>query len=36
MEKACEAARQGNLEYIGSLSDSELGRLINKVDEDGR
>jgi ankyrin repeat protein len=36
MERACREAREGNLEYISSISDQELGRLINSTDEDGR
>ena len=35
MERAAEACRLGNLEYISTLGD-DLQRLIDRVDEDGR
>ena len=36
MESAADACRQGNLQRIKSLPDSELQRLLSKTDEDGR
>lgn len=36
MERAAEAAREGNLQYLSSLTAEELGRLVGKQDEDGR
>lgn len=36
MEKAADACRQGDLDTIKGLSDTELQRLIPKRDEDGR
>ena len=36
MEGAADACRQGNLQQIESLPDSELQRLLSKTDEDGR
>lgn len=36
MEKAADACRQGDLDTIKALQDTELRRLISKRDEDGR
>ena len=36
MDKACEQARNGNMEYITSLAEPDLARLVSKRDEDGR
>jgi len=36
MDKACEQAREGNLEYISSIAEPDLRRLIIARDEDGR
>lgn len=36
MDKACEQAREGNIEYITSLAEPDLQRFIGKTDEDGR
>lgn len=36
MDKACEEARNGNMEYITSVAEPDLARLVDKRDEDGR
>ena len=36
MEKACERAREGDLQYFETLSEEDLVRLIDRRDEDGR
>lgn len=36
MDVVADACRQGNLQQIESLPDSELQRLLSKTDEDGR
>lgn len=36
MEKAAEAAREGNLHYFQGLDENDLGRMCGRVDEDGR
>lgn len=36
MERAAEACREGNLEYISTVDASDLQRLILRTDEDGR
>lgn len=36
MDKACEQAREGNMEYISSLAEPDLQRLVKAKDEDGR
>ena len=36
MEAAADACRQGNMQTIKSLPDTELQRLLGKTDEDGR
>lgn len=36
MDRACEQAREGNMEYITSLAEPDLARLTGKRDEDGR
>lgn len=36
MERASEACRDGNLEFISTLADRDLHSLITRTDEDGR
>ena len=36
MERAAEACREGNLEYISTVDAGDLQRLISRTDEDGR
>ena len=36
MERAAEAAREGDLQYISGIAPEELIRLCSKKDEDGR
>ena len=36
MDKACEEARNGNMEYITSVAEPDLARLVDNRDEDGR
>ena len=36
MERALQAAQQGNFSFIQSMPSSELNQLLSKTDEDGR